>query len=264
MGPIPENYTDFLYWLKNQTENYWSQDPKTTTNEDKCPQWAYGAKWIGMTDEQIDHVQEKYSIIFTPEHREFLRILHTIDRKEKVYSEYGSEEGEYYECSFFRNWLEDYEEIRLRLPSVYEPISEDVANNKFWINSWGKRYDTVEDRMNIFNKLYEKAPKLVPVMGHRFQVADLSLDKRPVLSILGTDVVFYGSDFRFYLLQEIREHLNIYHREYDEEDKTWYWTLNKEYSNIFEYFDKTKLPDTPFWKSFFLFDWTDHNNNVNL
>ncbi|WP_146154351.1 hypothetical protein [Chitinophaga ginsengisoli] len=51
MGPIPENYTDFLYWLKNQTENYWSQDPKTTTNEDKCPQWAYGAKWIGMSDE---------------------------------------------------------------------------------------------------------------------------------------------------------------------------------------------------------------------
>jgi hypothetical protein len=75
MEPIPENYTDFLYWLKNQTENYWSQDPTTTANEDKCPQWAYGARWIGMTDEQIDQVQEKYLIIFTPEHREFLKIL---------------------------------------------------------------------------------------------------------------------------------------------------------------------------------------------
>jgi hypothetical protein len=264
MRPIPENYTDFLYWLKNQTENYWSQDPKTTSNESKCPQWAYGAKWIGMTDEQIDHLQEKYSIIFTPEHREFLRILHTIDRKEKVYREYGSEEGEYRERSFFHNWLEDDEDIRSRLTFVYDTISKDIASSRFWINSWGKRYDTTEERMEIFNELYEKAPKLVPVMGHRFQVADLSLEKRPVLSILGTDIVFYGSDFRYYLLDEIREHLNIHHLEYDEEDETSYWVLNEGYSDVFEHYDNTKLPDTPFWKSFFLFDWTDHSKNVNL
>lgn len=246
MEPIPVNYTDFLHWLKDQTENYWSQDPRTSLNEDKCPQWIHGAKWTGMTDEQIDLVQERYAIIFTPEHREFLRILHTIDRKAKVFEDYDSEEGPYYECSFFRNWLEDDEDIKPRLNNVYDAISEDIKRNKFWLNSWGMRPETAEERMEIFNELYATAPKLVPVCGHRYQVADMSLEKRPVLSILGADIVYYGSDFRYYLLQEISDHLNIYHRVYDEEDQAWCWTVNDEYKDCFEYYDKTRLPDMPF------------------
>ncbi|HEY0612451.1 MAG TPA: hypothetical protein VGD35_22405 [Chitinophaga sp.] len=264
MELIPSNYTDFLYWLKNQTETYWSQDPKTSLSEDKCPLWIYGAKWIGMTDEQIDEVQEKYSIAFTPEHREFLRILHTIDRKERVYEEYDSEEGEYYEQSFFRNWLEDDEDIKSRLNFVYNSMSEDVIRGSIWLNSWGKQPDTKEERRKIFDELYAKAPKLVPVTAHRFQVADMSLEKRPVLSILGADVVFYGSDFRYYLLDELSEHLNIYHREYDEEDGVWHWHVNEEYKGCFECYDKTKIPDIPFWKSFVLIDWTNHENNLHL
>lgn len=137
MNPIPTNYTEFLYWLKDHTENYWSQDPKTSTNEDKCPHWAYEAKWIGMTNEQIDQVQHKYLITFTPEHREFLKIMHTIDRNEELE-----------ECCY------------------------------------------------------------------------------PGAS---------------------------------------YWVLNEEYKDdTFEYLEKANLPNIPFWRSFYLFDWTNHANNVNL
>lgn len=64
-----------------------------------------------MTNEQIDQVEERYSIRFTPEHLEFLRIMHTIDRKARTYAYYGEEESECYEHSIFRNWLEDHEEI---------------------------------------------------------------------------------------------------------------------------------------------------------
>ncbi len=264
MRPIPANYTDFLYWLKHHTEHFWSQDPRTSLSENKCPQWAYGAKWIGMTDEQIDQVQEKYSITFTPEHREFLRILHTIDRKAKVYEDDAIEEGSFVEQPFFRNWLEDEEDIRWALKAVHDYISEDITRSAFWLNSWGAKPDTAEERIRIFNELYAKAPKLVPVHAHRYQVADLSLEKRPVLSILGTDVVYYGSDFRYYLLNEMAAHLDIYHREYDKEDNVWYWVENEEYKACFEYYDKAKLSPLPFWNNFVLYDWTNHANNVHL
>jgi hypothetical protein len=217
-----------------------------------------------MTDEQIDQVQEKYSITFTPEHREFLRILHTIDRKAKVYEDDAIEEGSFVEQPFFRNWLEDEEDIRWALKAVHDYISEDITRSAFWLNSWGAKPDTAEERIRIFNELYAKAPKLVPVHAHRYQVADLSLEKRPVLSILGTDVVYYGSDFRYYLLNEMAAHLDIYHREYDKEDNVWYWVENEEYKACFEYYDKAKLSPLPFWNNFVLYDWTNHANNVHL
>ncbi|MBO9728553.1 MAG: hypothetical protein J7623_07950 [Chitinophaga sp.] len=264
MGPIPKDYIDFLHWLKNHTEDYWSRDPETSTSENKCPKWIHGAKWIGMTDEQIDEVEERYGFTFTPDHRLFLKILHTIDRKERVYEYYGSEEGEYYECSFMRNWLTDDEDIKPRLNSVYDRILKDVIANKFWINSWGTRSGNVEERVNIFNEKYAKAPRLVPVIAHRYQVADLSLETNPVLSILGTDIVYYGTDFRHYLLKELSEHLNIYHSVFDEEDQVWYWEVNDEYKDYFESYDKNNLPEFPFWKSFVLFDWTNHANNIHL
>jgi hypothetical protein len=264
MTHILSNYTDFLYWLKEHTEHFWSQDPRISLSENKCPQWAYGAKWIGMTDEQIDRVQDKYSITFTPEHRQFLSILHTIDRKEKIYESCGNEENSFVERPFFRNWLEDDEDIMAALNAVYDNMSKDVSRAAFWLKSWGAKPDTAEERIKIFNELYARAPKLVPVNGHRYQVADLSLEKRPVLSILGTDIVYYGSDFRNYLINEIPEHLDIYHREYSKENDEWDWAVNEEYKDYVEYYDKSKLPHIPFWNSFVLYDWTSNAKNVRL
>jgi hypothetical protein len=256
MELIPASYTDFLHWFKNQTENYWSHSPGTSLNEDNCPIWIHDAKWIGMTDEQIDLTEQRYAITFTPEHREFLRILHTIDRKQKVFEQDGSEEGLYTETSFLRNWLED-DDIGRRLNDVHNEISNDIKTGKMWPNSWGQCPETVEERMKIFSKLYATAPKLIPIAGHKYQVVDVPGEKKPVLSILGTDIVYYGSDFRYYLLNEMRDHLNVYHREYDEEDKVWYWAVNNEDKNLFEHIDKNKGADIPFWKDFILHDWTN-------
>ncbi|WP_315816291.1 hypothetical protein [Paraflavitalea speifideaquila] len=121
------DYTDFLYWLKDHTENHWNQDPQLPLGHRTCPQWACGAKWIGMTDEQIDQVQEKYGLKFSPEHREFLRILHTVDRKTRHYAYPDVEEGEFYEQSLLRNWFEDdEEEIGNRLTDVYDWMIDDL------------------------------------------------------------------------------------------------------------------------------------------
>jgi len=154
MTTIPANLSDFLFWVKEQTELFWSIDPKTSTNDFVCEEWAYGAKWIGLTDEQIDQVEAKYEIRFLPEHREFLRILHAIDRRERI--EYEDEdEIVVKERPFFYNWLEDEAEIKRRLNWPFETIFEDVEGaNKFWLKSWGIKPKMDEEKKEIFARWY--------------------------------------------------------------------------------------------------------------
>jgi hypothetical protein len=83
MTTIPSDFTEFLYWFKEVTESYWAR--KSTTRSEKASERGLdGVKWIGLTDDQIDSVENKYGVKFTPEHRAFLCILHTTDRKEKI------------------------------------------------------------------------------------------------------------------------------------------------------------------------------------
>jgi hypothetical protein len=89
---IPEDYTEFLYWVKETTEAFWSENPETSEAEFVCEDWQYGAKWLGMTEAEINQTERKYNIKFTPEHREFLRILHSVDRK--VIYKYDEDDSE--------------------------------------------------------------------------------------------------------------------------------------------------------------------------
>ncbi len=143
MIQIPENFTEFLYWIKERTELFWSIDPNTSTNDFVCEDWIYGAKWIGLSESEIDKIEIKYSIKFTSEHREFLKILHTIDRKEKLdYTNSFEKDNEILieEVPFFYNWLIDEVEIRERINWPFKTIYEDVVGeNDVWLKSWGKR-----------------------------------------------------------------------------------------------------------------------------
>lgn len=267
MLPHDLPYTDFLYWLKEHTENHWNQDPNLTLGEGQrtCEQWACGAKWIGMTDDQIDGVQARYSIRFTPEHREFLRIMHAVDRKARYYEYYGEEEGKCYEQSLFRNWLEDHDEIESRLTFPYDCMVEDtLAGKGVWLKSWGPEPETPEERLRIFHENWAVGPPLVPILGHRYQVADLTLEQRPVLSIIGFDVVWYGNNFRQYLLHELNRHLDIYEPVFNEIERIWYPEVREEYKVLFEPYDKHKLPDIPFWTKLAQFDLFDHSQNDHL
>lgn len=249
MKPIPDDYIEFLHWLKNQTETFWSLDPKNPANEYKCPAWAYGAKWIGLSEEQIDSIERRYNLTFTSEHRAFLRLLHTPDKLERI-SQYHNDEtsNRIDERPLFRNWLEENEVIKM-LDWDYRTIAQDVKNN-FWLDTWGEQPGSAAERMRVFDELYQEAPKLIPVTSHRFQLASAFEGKTPVLSVWGSDIVYYGSNFRYYLLRELSEHLNIYHKEFDPKAKQFYWVMNEAYKDCFESYEDLVIPDIPFWKDF--------------
>lgn len=244
---IPENFTEFLYWIKKRTEALWS-------NEDDCLKGFYGAKWQPLAEEQINSIELKYSIKFIPEHREFLKVLHAIDKKEIIEYE---EEGEIIseECTFFYNWLEDEEEIQERLHNLSDWLFSDVEGiNKVWLKSWGIKLKSKEKREEIFDEWFSKIPKLIPMLGHRFVVSDVNLKWKPILSMWGSDIIVMGWNFRTYLLNEMRNHLDIHIQMFDEEDQMFYPELLPEVQEIFDEnfkYDKTK--DVPYLKEMMLY-----------
>lgn len=254
---IPENITEFLYWIKERTELFWSIDPKTSSNDFVCEDWIYGAKWIGLSKDEIDEIEIKYSVKFTFEHHEFLRVLHTIDRKEKIeYSETFDKNSKTIveEIPFFYNWLNDEKEIREIIKWSFETIYQDViGTNRVWLKSWGKRPKSEIEIKNIFTSWHQKTPKLIPIRGNRFVISEPNLQFNPVLSIWGSDIIVYGWNLRSYLLNELQEHLDIQENIYDEEDKCYYPELINEVQTIFDEdykFDKNK--DIPYWKELIL------------
>lgn len=259
MEKIPEDYTEFLHWVKERTEKFWSKNPETSEDDFVCENWAYGAKWIGLSDTQIDSIENKYAIKFSSEHREFLKVLHSIDKREVIeYTETFDEDAEIkcYDEPFFYNWLTDDEEIQERMAWPYRTIFEDVVGaNKVWLESWGNtRPKSDDDKETVFSEWFKQTPKLLPIKSHRFVVSIENQEGNPVLSIWGSDIVVYGWNMRHYLLNELKEHLNLLEWVYDEEDDEWYAEPKREFQEInnSEY-AKAKDKVIPVWEEMILY-----------
>lgn len=252
MGTIPEDFTEFLHWVKDTSEKCWADDSNTDD-------WSYKARWQGLTEDEIDETEKKYQISFTPEHRAFLRILHTLDRKEKIeYTDGFGEEAEQIteETSFFINWMEDDEEIRQKLVWPFQQVLRDVLHEEqpFWKNSWGSRPGTKEEIIRVFTEIYKRSPPLIPINSHRFVVSDPNLKHRPVLSIWGTDTIVYGWTLRTYILNEIgAQYLGTTEPVFDEEEQEFYPECTPEARKIHEddyRYDSSKT--IPFWQEIIL------------
>ncbi len=244
---IPENFTDFLYWIKDRTENLWS-------SEDWHEHGFYGAKWQPLSDQQICEIEEKYNVKFNDEHRQFLKILHAIDKKEIIeYEDEGKIITE--ESIFFYNWLKDDDEIIKTMKEPFEWMWDDVDSvNKVWLKSWGIKSKSIEKRKTIFNEWFSRIPNLLPLIGTRFTVNNENLKWKPILSVMGSDIIVMGWDFRTYLLNELRNHLDIHVQVFDEEDQMFYPEIIDEVQEIFDEnfkYDETK--DVPYLKEMMLY-----------
>jgi len=123
MTIIPNELEDFLFWVKERTEWMWSQNSGLPLNEEI--NWAIGAKWKGLNDQEISEIEKEFDLKFTDDHKLFLKILHSIDKKE-------IEE----QIPFFYNWKRDKEEIKNYLDWPYNTILDDVlSENDVWLKS---------------------------------------------------------------------------------------------------------------------------------
>jgi hypothetical protein len=159
--------------------------------------------------------------------------LHTIDSKLFAIDE----EGDTRPVTFFHDW-EDDEAIFYRLNAPYKWILEDVLKKTFWLDSWGEKPEEKENRIQIFEKWYNAAPKLIPILGHRYVVNAPLFDSFPIVSSLGTDTIVYAWDMLHYLKMDIAfTHPSFLKKEkvYDEYLKQYINVLTDEMENFYNY-----------------------------
>lgn len=240
---IPEDYTEFLYWIKERTESIWNQNVNN---------WTYGAKWIGMTDDDIIKTEQKYNVKFTDNHKLFLKILHTIDKSD--INTQHSENGEISnsEITLFYNWNKDFEEIENYINWPYKYILQDVLSDKIWLKSWGIKPKENIEKENLFNNWFNKAPNLTPINSHRFIISEPANSDNPILSIMGWDTIIYGATMRNYLLNELQDHLEL--TEYIEDnDGEWDYENINEFKVIRDCELKTlQTMEIPYWREFLI------------
>lgn len=261
---FPEDLTDFLYWVKETTEEYWSKVP-----HDKS---IHGAKWLPLTDQQIDELELRYSIKFGIEHRAFLRILHTIDKHyydaepvseeeppvedEEKYEESEEERKERefwippYRPSFFYNWITEKEWIESRLAWIDDFYTSSILGiNRSWLHSWGPRPESDEEKVRIFREWYHKAPRLLPITAHTFLMDDAGHGLRPVMSVHGFDTIIMAWSLRHFLIREFATELGLTDIYYDEDDPEGYLDLVKGIPEL-DALQTIRLDDAdiPYWK----------------
>lgn len=78
----------------------------------------------------------------------------------------------------------------------------DIKENSFWLLEWGEKPADIEAAYNIARQTVAKAPRLIPIYGHRFLPAEPCDKGNPVFSVYQTDVIYYGSDLLEYFCNE--------------------------------------------------------------
>ena len=140
----------------------------------------------GLTDFQIEEVENRYNIIFPKSYKTFLKEVYPV--------------GEGF-CKWLDISAENVNRIKKILKFPYESIIENLSEI-IWNKKWGKEPKTLEEKKEIINNIMQTSPKIIPVYAHRYMVDDGIDDDPPILSIYYTDIIVYENTLKDYLKRE--------------------------------------------------------------
>jgi hypothetical protein len=245
-GSPPNELNDFLIWLKQRSEEVWSEYQTPSLEDFRRARylgsdWKQGTKWLGgFSDAEIDSFEQTWNLRFPADYRLFLRLLGAPNRS-MVTAGYRGRDMVQGECPSFYHWGADVEAIQYAMASPLEGLLFDVENNVLWLDSWGVRPNDVEGRRQRLSELIQGAPPLIPIIGHRYLVGTPVKAGNPVLSVHQSDIIFYGSDLRKFLITELSDLLEINHEE--------------AYQKAVEEITETSYTNIPFWGEIMLSWW---------
>lgn len=216
MVAIPRHFNEeFLHWFRERTENTW-RDYHTRTFEEFVASgvggrdWQQGTHWLnGLSEQQITVIEQQYNLRFPPDYCLFLRTLHSVDRP--LAGARYSDESHMIPITLpsFYNWQTDTVAIVEAYGWLVEGLLFDVQYNDLWPQSWGAKPAERAAQEAQVRALVQAAPKLIPVFGHRYLLAEPCEAGNPVLSIYQSDMIIYGVDLRHYFLTEFAVLLGI-------------------------------------------------------
>ena len=146
----------------------------------------------GLTDEEFEKIENFYSIKFPIS----LRIL------------YKSFLPEFYNWRDFSE--ENVEKIKNYLNAPIQGMLFDIQYNGFWKKCFGQKTDNINENKRIAldylkNANNENVPKLIPIYSHRFVPCYPDIIDIPVISVVQTDIIYYGNDLEDYFENEFHE-----------------------------------------------------------
>ncbi len=255
LSDVPDDFDDFLGWLKDRSEAAWAVFETTTFDEFEENQvggssWRTGTRWqAGLEEEAIDAAEQQWGLKFPEDYRHFLLRLNAPDRGR--YSVGFSDDPPYGmrefddEPSYF-DWQKDEEAIRGALAWPLEGLVFDVEENALWLESWGERPEEAPERSAKLAELVAAAPPLVPITGHRFLLAGSAGAGNPALSVWGSDIIVYGSNLREFLLLEFSGLVGL---DFKEVSKAVGGGLSS-----------AEIAAIPFWGEVMLREWESRNS----
>ncbi|WP_086685210.1 hypothetical protein [Streptomyces pseudogriseolus] len=139
----------------------------------------------GMSERELDHVEERWGFRFAPEHRTLLSAgLPTGSRR-------------------WPDWRDgDPEDLAERLARPVDGVLFDVQHNAFWHPHWDPRPADTQDALDMAHTYLARVPVMVPIYSHRYLLADPDRTGTPVLSMHQTDIIHYGTDLVDYFHHE--------------------------------------------------------------
>ena len=154
----------------------------------------------GLTEAEFTRIEHEYGFEFANDHRAFLAAGLPVHRprEEKPGTSYAWERP-------WPDWRNsDPDELRRHLNWPIDFLLEDVQHGH-WQPAWGERPDSSEAAVDLARSQLAEVPKMIPVYGHRFLPAGHGTFGHPVLSIWGSDIIYYGADLLDHISQEFEE-----------------------------------------------------------
>lgn len=138
----------------------------------------------GLSNQELTAAEQRFRFRFPPDLREFLAFA------------LPTGPG-------FPNWREvDDPGLLGALAAPLEGIKFDIEHNSFWPSEWGVRPVDLRGAFEIARTHVDRAPKLIPVIGHRYMPDQPFAADNPVFSVHQTDIIYYGANLENYLNNE--------------------------------------------------------------
>jgi hypothetical protein len=137
----------------------------------------------GLSDHEVDRIQDIFGFHFPTDLRSFLQTAVPFWNSPRWHS--ASEIDIW-------SWLDE----------PMRGLLFDVEHSEFWLPEWGERPADLPDALMIARARIGAAPKLIPILGHRYMPAKPYDPGNPVFSVHQADIIYYGFDLEDYLRHE--------------------------------------------------------------
>ncbi len=198
---IPAEFDEtFLDWFRDRTEEFWATVPRQRLRKALAryvrmgiggSSWQRKTRWTGgLSDDEIGQAERRWGLRFPPDYRLFLQRLHAPDRPmlgahfedkgheppSKTLGRTSWDEEQDMVLSeepSFYNWLSDVDALQDAFNWLVEGLEYDVEWAELWEPGWGPKPATLDEQKARVRELVGAAPKLIPVIGHRFSSPNL-------------------------------------------------------------------------------------------